>query len=377
MRHLVLLFCLLLLGCEEDGAPIDPLQFALASDAPEIQNVMNNLEAHEVQIKLSTISIINDSVHFEDFEFQVNDSLYFYPASTVKWPVSILAIEKLKEDSLYDLDSPFFVEGDSIFTTFRKEIRDIFAVSSNESYNRLFEFLGKDYINSKLADKEFRPLRISHRLSTSDADELTTRPLIFKEGDSTLVTTEPIFNSPIVPLQIKKIEKGIGFFESDELVMEPKDFSEKNYLPISTLHDMMKRLIFPQLYAPDQRFKLTNDERLFIIDAMALLPKELGYDTEDYYDSYGKYFIYGDTKVPMPSTIKIHNKVGYAYGYLTDSAYIVDMKNDVQFILTATIHVNENGIFNDDIYEYDSIGIPFLAQLGREIHSYLISNKNY
>ena len=48
--------------------------------------------------------------------------------------------------------------------------------------------------------------------------------------------------------------------------------------------------------------------------------------------------------------------------------------HNIQFILTATIHVNKNGIFNDDIYEYETIGIPFLAQLGREIHQYLKTN---
>jgi hypothetical protein len=30
--------------------------------------------------------------------------------------------------------------------------------------------------------------------------------------------------------------------------------------------------------------------------------------------------------------------------------------------------VNKDGIFNDDAYEYEEIGIPFLAQLGREIY---------
>ena len=49
-------------------------------------------------------------------------------------------------------------------------------------------------------------------------------------------------------------------------------------------------------------------------------------------------------------------------------------KNDLEYILTATIHVNKDGIFNDDVYEYDEIGMPFLAQLGREIHAQLLNN---
>ena len=66
--------------------------------------------------------------------------------------------------------------------------------------------------------------------------------------------------------------------------------------------------------------------------------------------------------------IKIYNKVGYAYGTLTDCAYIKDTRNNIDFMVTATILVNKDQIFNDDNYEYDEVGIPFLAQLGRELY---------
>ena len=77
----------------------------------------------------------------------------------------------------------------------------------------------------------------------------------------------------------------------------------------------------------------------------------------------------------MPNHITIHNKVGFAYGYLTDCAYIVDSKEEVEYFLTATIHVNENQTYNDGVYEYDKIGIPFLGELGRLVHDYVIKNK--
>ena len=40
----------------------------------------------------------------------------------------------------------------------------------------------------------------------------------------------------------------------------------------------------------------------------------------------------------------------------------------------ATISVNENMIYNDDIYEYDEIGIPFLAALGRSVHKEIMKS---
>ena len=85
--------------------------------------------------------------------------------------------------------------------------------------------------------------------------------------------------------------------------------------------------------------------------------------------------MFGDSKESIPEHIIIRNKVGFAYGYLTDCAYVQDTKNDIEFFLTATIHVNENQVYNDGVYEYDEIGIPFLAELGRLAHQYMVENK--
>ena len=75
----------------------------------------------------------------------------------------------------------------------------------------------------------------------------------------------------------------------------------------------------------------------------------------------------GDAKT-IPDHIRIFNKVGDAYGFLTDAAYIVDFKNGIEFILSATIYTNENQTFNDNNYEYDEIGLPFLRDLGQAIY---------
>src|SRR5690606_574373 len=108
---------------------------------------------------------------------------------------------------------------------------------------------------------------------------------------------------------------------------------------------------------------------------MCALPRSNGYDPAKYPDGYGKLFMYGDTKDRIPENIKIYSKLGGAYGTLTDCAYITDTKNQVEFMLTATILVNKNGIFNDDAYEYDQIGIPFLAELGRELYALEVERK--
>ena len=76
--------------------------------------------------------------------------------------------------------------------------------------------------------------------------------------------------------------------------------------------------------------------------------------------------VFGDSKKDIPKHIKIYNKGSYAYGTLTYCTYIVNSKTNSEYFITATISVNPNEIFNDDTYEYESVGIPFLAELGVE-----------
>ena len=59
-----------------------------------------------------------------------------------------------------------------------------------------------------------------------------------------------------------------------------------------------------------------------------------------------------------------------SHGYLADVAYSADSLHNAEFMLSAVLYVNQDGIINDGAYEYDSIGQPFLAQLGRVIQQF-------
>lgn len=69
------------------------------------------------------------------------------------------------------------------------------------------------------------------------------------------------------------------------------------------------------------------------------------------------------------------NKSGLTYGFMIDNAYIVDFKNGVEFFLSAVIQVNENEIYNDNEYEYDEIGYPFMENLGKAFYDYELNRK--
>ena len=72
----------------------------------------------------------------------------------------------------------------------------------------------------------------------------------------------------------------------------------------------------------------------------------------------------------MEADVRIFNKEGDAYGFLTDVSYFVDFKNNIEFFLSANIYCNSDGIFNDDRYDYETVGYPFLKNLGRAVYHY-------
>ncbi len=365
---------LFLQACSSNTAPPgDPLDDILNTDDALLQQVLQDPDSYELQIRYTRIKRKGDSVAFQEYAYRVSDSNYFYPASTVKFPISVLALEKLNSSPQYNRKMDFYYEGDSVQRSFEWDIREIFAVSDNHASNRLFEFLGQDAINQGLTRRGISPVRIAHRLGFR-WEEMTTRPIIIAVADSVSTQLLPIGNDPIQPLDLNGSLKGKGYMAGDSLVAEPFDFSLKNYLPLNSLHGILQRVVFPEKFPESQRFDLSNDQREFLMQAMRITPRELGYDPETYPDGYCKFFIYGDSEEQIPESVNIYNKVGFAYGTLTDVAYIQDLKNEVEFMLSATLLVNENGIFNDNTYEFDTVGIPFLAALGRAVYNYELTH---
>lgn len=343
---------------------------SLASDNPKIKNVMSNPEAFELQIIYTQIlRDKNNKVRFKDFTYRVDATTYFYPASTVKFPFVLMALEKLNTIPGTSMCNTFTIDGNPATYKFTDEMTKVFAVSDNDASNHLFEWIGFDYLNQGIHDKGVAPFRIAHRLQIPDSGNPLVRKVTITKEDGTQVASEEKLNSTSSPLTINGVKKGKGYYKADVLINEPFDFAQKNYYPLETLHSTLKRLVFPEAFVASERFNLTNEQRDFVLFSMSNLPKNAGYDPKEYYDGYCKFFMFGDTKENIPANIKIYNKVGDAYGTLIDCAYIVDTENKVEFMISATLLLNKDGIFNDDKYEYDSIGLPFLAELGRQLYA--------
>ena len=339
------------------------------SESELINYVYKNKEKFEVQIILTELKKRKNGFTIHKKKFNVDKKNYFYPASSIKLPIALLTIEKINENPNLNINSEFSIKGDSIITTFKKEITDLFIISSNESYNRLFEFLGQDYINKKLKQKGFKDFSIYHRLSTKESDNLKTKEINFYRNGEINQIQKSINNKPLTKLNLKNLNKGIGFILDNELQNKSMDFSRKNYFSIEELNNILIFLFFPEI-SKNKKFNLSKSQNLLIQKLMSSTPFEMGFDKNIYPNNYNKFFIYGDKDGMINDNI--YNKVGNAYGYSIDNAYIYNKNSDRHFVLTACIYTNANNILNDNYYEYDEIGIPFLAEIGRFLTNYNI-----
>lgn len=377
----------------------DTLLHRLMTQQPvRFQQVLDNKNQLNVQVIYTQIDRgRNGRVKFTDHYFNVNDQHYFYPASTVKLPVAILALQKLNEWGIAGLDpaATMITEaGDAIQKpafndpttatgrpSIAQYIKKILLVSDNDAFNRLYEFLGQEYINNSLHKMGYADAQILHRLDVSLTEEenRTANPVRFFDSSLHLLLEKPAEKSKMI-YAARTDKQGTGFMRDGQLVNEPFDFSRKNRLSLTSLHSILRSVLFPDDVAQQQRFNLKPDDYRLLRKYMSMFPAESAspsYDKTDYPDDYVKNWMM-EKNGTMPEGIRLFNKTGTAYGYLLDIAYIADFNNHIEFMLSAVIYCNSDGVLNDNQYDYTTTGYPFFRNLGRAVYEYeLKRQRNY
>ncbi len=373
-----------------------PLHQALQNNPQFFSRITNNPDSFRVQIIYTQINRNKrNKPSFKEFSYRLNSQEYFYPASTVKMPIALLALEKINElgikgltrNSIMITDSATAAQ-DHVYNqpnandgapTIENYIKQIFLVSDNDAFNRLYEFLGQEYIQRKLKEKGYPDVIIRHRLQVNRTVEqqAITNPVKFYDTAGNLIYEQPAIKSNAV-FEATDVLLGKGYMKGGKIVNEPFSFLNKNRIYLQDLHHILQSVIFPDQFPRKKRFNLTEDDYAFVKKYMSIYPRESvspSYDSSYYYDTYCKFLLQGSERKTLYPNVKIFNKVGDAYGFLLDIAYITDTANNIEFMLSAVISCNSDGIYNDDKYEYDSIGFPFMRDLGIAIYQQELQRK--
>ncbi len=395
--YLLILFSIFSI-CEVNGQVNAQFLEGLMKQRPaQFAEILNNPSEYRIQLFYTQIDRDEHNIpHFTEYSYRLNPTEYFYPASTVKMPLAILALDKInslnipgltKSTSLYYdsvgarqetiYNNPYAVNGKQ---TIEQAIKEIFLVSDNNAANRLFEFIGQEAIHSTLAEKGYKDAYIRNRLElgrTQEESRQTQAIDAFDDNGKLIYHFKPQYNKQ--PLPNYNVQLGKGYLNAnDSLINAPLDFSTKNRIYLNDLHHILQSVIFYDQTPKAKQFNLTKEDRMFLLKWMHTLPTESQYptyDSLDYWPAYCKFLLMGAEKGPIPSNIKIFNKVGDAYGFLLDVSYIVDTVNKVEFMLSGVIYCNKDGILNDSQYDYESVGFPFFKNMGQLIYDYELNRK--
>ena len=369
---------------------------AILRSHPGLREVVAAADEHRLQVVLGLVEEgPGGRPVLRQHGFRLDEE-YFYPASAVKLFAAVAALERLAElrretglpigadtalrfhplfpgDELEDADATN-LEGGRI--TVRHEIRKIFLVSDNQAFNRLYELLGQDVLAASLARAGFPDARIVHRLAESrSADENRRSPRIELAGDGFTVPLPERTAAPPPPApDVPGLRIGRAYLDGDQQVEGPMDFAGKNRVRLADLQRALCMVVRPDVDCGGPGFALGEDDRALLVEALGQLPRESAnpaLDPAEVPDAYVKFVLPGVARVVPPEWLRVYDKSGQAYGFTIENAWVVDRRTGRSFFLAATLYTNEDGVLNDDAYEYDEVALPFLADLGEAVARWL------
>ena len=399
MKHILLPALLVILlsafatRAQTAAYPDSPLLDSLLRTSPALAPVLARPATYQLQIIYTQINRDAQNVpHFIRHTYHLNPQQYFNPASLVKLPVALLSLEKLHalppavtRSTIISTGTagrcqtavPFAAPADSDRqATVGNYIKRMLLVSDNLAYNRLYEFLGQKLINDRLQQLGYAGSRIVRRFAPCDtAANRYTNPIAFHTATGDTIYKQPAQINPRTPAPpLGPVFAGRAYQAGGRIIRKPYDFTTANNLPLPDITALLQSALFPESLPPTQRLALTAPDYAFLRQYLHLTPHASSFSTyasPKYFDAYKKYLYSGRSPAAVTQPgLRIFNIVGMSHGYLADVAYFADSLHQSEFMLSAILYVNRDGIINDAAYDYDTIGLPFLAQLGHLLYQY-------
>jgi hypothetical protein len=355
------------------------------------KKVLVNPKTYRYQLVYTKIDRDQNGIpHFTNYTLHADPENYFNPASMVKMPLAFLAMEKLYELNLPGVNKYTTMQFDSNYQrqvamyadssaenkkpSIAHFIKRAFLISENDPYNRLYQFVGQGPTNQKLIAKGYTSTKITRQFMgyTEDQNRHTNGIQFMDEKGLPILKLAPQYNKDSFQFGAPILIGDAHWNSKDEVVNAPFDFTRHNNISLVDMQKMLQSVIFPASVPKQNRFNMTEADRLFLLQYLSQYPSETNYpkyDSAHFYDSYVKFF-FQDSTHAMPKHIRVFNKVGWAYGFLTDVSYVLDTKNNIDYMLSATVYVNSDGVVNDSKYDEESVGFPFLNKVGTAFYEY-------
>ncbi|MBN2424293.1 MAG: serine hydrolase [Calditrichaceae bacterium] len=347
-----------------------------ASEKDSLNRLLND---YEVQLLYTHIDKDkNNRPVFSTYGFRVDPNTYFYPAGAVRMFVAALALERLNELNIENLDRNTLMDiGDSLQIYGPDEntaqvkspgsyIEEMLILGDYRAYDRLYDFLGQQYLNEKLWSKGFNRTRIIHRLAADISPELNraSNPVYFYLESSLLYSKPLQINPDIFTTPFGKTLLGEGYYKDDFLIEEPLEFTYKNFSPVTELQQALKCLYFPESIDENKRFDLAKDDYDFLKSCLSA-EKHLN-KNEDYPENH----LEADTGFGLPGSLNRAGAGGAGMKFMVENAYYADKVNNIEFLFTAVVYINPDGIFCDDQKDYLTKGRLFFNSVLGALYAY-------
>ncbi|MHC1702582.1 MAG: serine hydrolase [Tenuifilaceae bacterium] len=379
MRYFLLLLILWLCIAQEAKPQItDSIQSILNKDTTlVIKEVFSNPESYKLKIIISQIS---DDGHghkqINSWRFRDTISEYFYPASLVKIPMAFSLMEFINENKIFSKDLSDILVDTSSFVderSLRDDLMLMLSASDNNAFSRLYNFIGCKYLNINLLKKRYKNTYLVHRFEPgNETYHQTALPVKVLSSNRDSIFSHPADSATaILGHLLKDSLIGKAYFLNDSLIQKPKGFRYHNYVDIRDIHDMMISFFYPE-FIKHKPFNIKESQRDTILKFLQSSPLQANFaeysDTSVFHPNFLKILLFGrDKNVNYPG-VEFYNKSAMAYGFMADCCYLRDPKNNVEFFLTVYMYLNKDEILNDNKYEYDTIGIPFMRKFGELIY---------
>lgn len=412
MRAVLVTLCLAVSGCamqakvstggdqRKSSAEIADLSPRLLAN-PALARVLERAKERRVQVLLSRV-VYDKRTGLRRLEragYRLGAE-YFYPASSIKLAAALAvfpAIEAMNsgyadgdKGGVVTIDSRLELLGldaggigetaDPSNTagaiTIRRELTKLFVESDNPAFNRLYEIIGHGPLNRTMHAMGFTSVVVNHRLSDPRA--------IANQQETGAVRLERLGGaSPayaVIPARVSKLTLANGAEEmlvgravmkgagsKVKMIEGPMDFTFRNGVTLLDLQDMLVMLFAPDISSGVQAPASIRAAAPLLEHLSGLTPDDSGvpeYVRSGHGDSYCKFFLPGLERAEGGSQRwRVCNKIGQAYGFTIDNAWIVDRWSGEEWFLSAVIYTNDDGVLNDNAYEYAAVAEPFMAEL--------------